>query len=397
MREVYILGPCRTAIGSYGGALKDVPAVKLGAEVIREALKRANVLPEQIDEVLMGNVLQAGLGQNPARQAAIYAGLPVETPAMTINKVCGSGLRAVSLAAQIIALGDADCIVAGGMESMSQAPYIMRGLRWGARMGDTGAVDEMVYDGLTDVFNQYHMGITAENVAEEYSITRVEQDEFAYNSQVKAGRALESERFKEEIVPYAIPQKKGEPVIFSKDEFPRPDTTIEKLTKLRPVFKKDGTVTAGNASGINDGAAAVIVASKEFALKHGLKPMARVLSYGSRGVEPKVMGVGPIEATKLALQKSGLSVNDLGLIEANEAFAAQSIAVARGLNFPMDKVNVNGGAIALGHPVGASGTRILVSLLHEMSKRDEKYGLATLCIGGGMGTTIIVERDELCK
>lgn len=397
MREVYILGACRTAIGSYGGGLKDVPAVKLGAEVIKEALKRANVLPEQVEEVLLGNVLQAGLGQNPARQAAIYAGLPVETPAMTINKVCGSGLRAVSLAAQIIALGDADCMVAGGMESMSQAPYVMRGLRWGARMGDTGAVDEMVYDGLTDVFNQYHMGITAENVAEEYNITRVEQDEFSCNSQMKAGRALESGRFSDEIVPYAVPQRKGDPVIFNRDEFPRPDTTVEKLAKLRPAFKKDGTVTAGNASGINDGAAAVIVASKEFVLKHGLKPMAKIMSYGSRGVEPRVMGVGPIEATKLALQKSGLSVNDLGLIEANEAFAAQSIAVAKTLNFPMDRVNVNGGAIALGHPVGASGARILVSLLHEMSKRNEKYGLATLCIGGGMGTALIVERDELCK
>lgn len=397
MREVYILGACRTAIGSYGGGLKDIPAVKLGAEVIKEALKRANVLPEQIDEVLMGNVLQAGLGQNPARQAAIYAGIPAIVPAMTINKVCGSGLRTVSLAAQIIALGDADCMVAGGMESMSQAPYVMRGLRWGARMGDTGAVDEMVYDGLTDAFNQYHMGITAENVAEEYNITRAEQDEFSYNSQQKAGHALEAGKFNDEIVPYAVPQRKGDPVIFNKDEFPRPDTTVEKLGKLKPAFKKDGTVTAGNASGINDGAGAVIVASKEFVEKHGLKPMAKILSYGSRGVEPRIMGVGPIEATKLALEKSGLSVNDLGLIEANEAFAAQSIAVARGLNFPMDRVNVNGGAIALGHPVGASGTRILVSLLHEMSKRDEKYGLATLCIGGGMGTALVVERDELCK
>ena len=397
MREVYILGACRTAVGSYGGGLKDIPAVKLGAEVIREALKRANVSPEQVEEVLFGNVLQAGLGQNPARQAAIYAGLPVEVPAMTINKVCGSGLRAVSLAAQLIKLGDADCIVAGGMESMSQAPYVLRGLRWGARMGDTGAVDEMVYDGLTDVFNQYHMGITAENVAEKYNITRAEQDEFSYNSQIKAGRALERGRFADEIVPYAVPQRKGEPVIFNKDEFPRPDTTVEKLAKLKPAFKKDGTVTAGNASGINDGAAAVIVASKEFVEKHGLKPMAKILSYGSRGVEPRVMGVGPIEATKLAIQKSGISINDLGLIEANEAFAAQSIAVARELNLPMDRVNVNGGAIAIGHPVGASGARILVSLLHEMSKRDEKYGLATLCIGGGMGTALIVERDELCK
>lgn len=397
MREVYILGACRTAVGSYGGGLKDIPAVKLGAEVIREALKRAGISPEQVEEVLFGNVLQAGLGQNPARQAAIYAGLPVEVPAMTINKVCGSGLRAISLAAQLIKLGDADCIVAGGMESMSQAPYVMRGLRWGARMGDTGAVDEMVYDGLTDAFNQYHMGITAENVAEKYNITRAEQDEFSYNSQIKAGHALESGKFNDEIVPFAVPQRKGESIIFAKDEFPRPDTTIEKLAKLRPAFKKDGTVTAGNASGINDGAAAVIVASKEFVEKHGLKPMAKILSYGSRGVEPSVMGVGPIEATKLAIERAGISINDLGLIEANEAFAAQSIAVARGLNLPMEKVNVNGGAIAIGHPVGASGARILVSLLHEMSKRDEKYALATLCIGGGMGTALIVERDGLCK
>lgn len=397
MRDVYILGACRTAVGSYGGTLKDILAVKLGAEVIKEALKRADVLPDQVEEVLFGNVLQAGLGQNPARQAAVYAGLPVEVPAMTINKVCGSGLRTVSLAAQLIKLGDADCIIAGGMESMSQAPYVMRGIRWGTRMGDTGAVDEMVYDGLTDVFNQYHMGITAENVAEEYNISRAEQDEFSYNSQMKAARALESGRFNDEIVPYVVPQRKGDPVIFNKDEFPRPDTTIEKLSKLKPAFKKDGSVTAGNASGINDGAAAVIVASGEFVKKHGLKPMAKIISYGSRGVEPRVMGIGPIEATKLALEKSGLSVKDLGLIEANEAFAAQSIAVVRGLNLPMDRVNVNGGAIALGHPVGASGARILVSLLHEMSKRDERYGLATLCIGGGMGTALIVERDELCK
>lgn len=397
MREVYILGACRTAIGSYGGSLKDVPAVKLGTEVIKEALNRANVSPDQVDEVLFGNVLQAGLGQNPARQAAVYAGIPVEVPAMTINKVCGSGLRTVSLAAQIIMLGDADCIVAGGMESMSQAPYLLRGMRWGARMGDVGAVDEMIYDGLTDVFNQYHMGITAENIAEEYNITRAEQDEFSYNSQLKAVNAINSGRFDDEIVPITIPQRKGDPVVFKKDEFPRPDTTIEKLAKLRPAFKKDGTVTAGNASGINDGAAAVIVASREFVEKNGLKPMAKILSYGSRGVEPRVMGIGPIEATKLALKKAGLGVNDLGLIEANEAFAAQSIAVIRGLNLPMEKVNVNGGAVALGHPVGASGARILVSLLHEMGKRDERYGLATLCIGGGMGTALVVERDELCK
>lgn len=397
MREVYILGACRTAIGSYGGGLKDVPAVKLGAEVIKEALKRANVKPEQVDEVLLGNVLQAGLGQNPARQAAVYAGLPVEVPAMTINKVCGSGLRAVSLAAQLIALGDNECIIAGGMENMSQAPYVMRNLRWGARMGDTGAVDEMVYDGLTDAFNQYHMGITAENVAEQFNITREEQDEFSFNSQVKAGCALESGRFNDEIVPYLIPQRKGDPIAFNKDEYPKPDTTVEKLGKLRAAFKKDGTVTAGNASGINDGAAIVVVASKEFVEKHGLKPMGKIVSYGSKGVEPSVMGLGPIESTKRALERSGLSIKDMGLIEANEAFASQALAVSKTLEFPMERVNVNGGAVALGHPIGASGARILVSLLHEMAKRDERYGLATLCIGGGMGTTLIVERDELCK
>lgn len=397
MREVYILGACRTAIGTYGGTLKDVPAAKLGSTVIKEALNRANVAPELVDEVIFGNVLQAGLGQNPARQAAIYAGLPIEVPSMTINKVCGSGLRTVSLAAQLIALGDADCIVAGGMESMSQAPYVLKNHRWGARMGNTEVIDVMVNDGLTDVFNKYHMGITAENLAEKYNLTREEQDEFSAQSQIKAVNAIESGRFKEEIVPVEIPQRKGDPVLFDKDEFPRPGTTAEKLGKLKPAFKKDGTVTAGNASGINDGAAAIVVVSKEFAEKHGLKPMAKVISYGSRGVDPSIMGIGPVPSTKAALDKCGLKVEDMGLIEANEAFAAQSLSVARELNFPMDRVNVNGGAIALGHPVGASGARILVTLLHEMAKRDEKYGLATLCIGGGMGTALVVERDELCK
>lgn len=392
MREVYILTACRTAIGSYGGTIKDIPAVKLGAEVIKEAVKRSGIAPESIDEVILGNVLQAGLGQNPARQAAIHAGLPVDIPAMTINKVCGSGLRTVSLAAQLIALGDADCIIAGGMENMSQAPYVMRSNRWGARMGNSEVVDEMVYDGLTDVFNQYHMGITAENVAEEYGITRQEQDEFSANSQEKAVKAIADGKFKDEIVPIVIPQRKGDPIVFDTDEFPRPGTTAEKLGKLKPAFKKDGTVTAGNASGINDGAAAIIVVSGDYVKEHGLKPMAKIVSYGSRGVEPRVMGIGPVKATKVALERAGLKVEDLGLIEANEAFAAQSIAVAKELNFPMDKVNVNGGAVALGHPIGASGARILVSLLHEMEKRNERYGLATLCIGGGMGTALIVER-----
>lgn len=397
MREVYILGACRTAIGTYGGTLKDIPAVKLGAEVIKESLKRAGITEDKVDEVLMGNVLQAGLGQNPARQAAVYAGLPVHIPAMTINKVCGSGLRTVSLAAQIIAAGDADCIVAGGMENMSLAPYAMRNHRWGARMGNTEVIDVMVYDGLTDAFNQYHMGITAENVAEQYGLTREMQDEFALASQKKAAMALETGRFKDEIVPIEIPQKKGEPLMFVKDEFPKADSTMEKLGKLKPAFKKDGTVTAGNASGINDGAAAVVVCSKEFVIKHGLKPMAKVVSYASAGVEPSVMGLGPIDSSKKALDKAGLKIEEIGLIEANEAFAAQALAVAKDLNFQMDKVNVNGGAIALGHPIGASGARILVTLIHEMQKRDEKLGLATLCIGGGMGTALIVERDELCR
>lgn len=392
MREVYILTACRTAIGSYGGTIKDIPAVKLGAEVIKEAVKRSGISPESIDEVILGNVLQAGLGQNPARQAAIHAGLSVDIPAMTINKVCGSGLRTVSLAAQLIALGDADCIIAGGMENMSQAPYVLRSNRWGARMGNSEVVDEMVYDGLTDVFSQLHMGITAENVAEEYGITRQEQDEFSANSQEKAVKAIADGKFKDEIVPIVIPQRKGDPIVFDTDEFPRPGTTAEKLGKLKPAFKKDGTVTAGNASGINDGAAAIIVVSGDYVKEHGLKPMAKIVSYGSRGVDPSVMGIGPVKATKVALERAGLKVEDLGLIEANEAFAAQSIAVARDLNFPMDKVNVNGGAVALGHPIGASGARILVSLLHEMEKRDERYGLATLCIGGGMGTALIVER-----
>lgn len=392
MREVYILSACRTAIGSYGGALKDVPAVKLGSEVIKEAVKRAGISPEQIDEVIMGNVLQAGLGQNTARQSAVNAGLPIDIPSMTINKVCGSGLRAVSLATQMIALGDADCIVAGGIESMSQAPYVLRTNRWGARMGNSEMVDEMVYDGLTDVFNQYHMGITAENIAEKYGITREEQDQFSYNSQIKAGKAIADGRFKDEILPIVIPQRKGEPKVVDTDEFPKPDTTLEKLAKLRPAFKKDGTVTAGNASGINDGGAALIVASGDFVKKHGLKPMVKILSYGSAGVDPSVMGLGPINSSRKALDRAGLKIEDMGLIEANEAFASQSIAVARELNFPMDRVNVNGGAVALGHPIGASGARILVTLIYEMIKRQERYGLATLCIGGGMGTAVVVER-----
>lgn len=397
VNEAYILGPCRTAIGTFGGGLKNVSAVKLGEIVIRETLRRSGVAPELVDEILMGNVLQAGQGQNPARQAAIAAGVPVEKPAMTLNKVCGSGLKAVTYAAQLIKAGDAECIIAGGMENMSQAPYVLKGHRWGARMGNEEIVDEMILDGLWDAFNGYHMGITAENVAEKYSVTREDQDRFSLNSQMKAANARQSGRFADEIVPVNIPQKKGEPVIFNSDEFIRPETTIEKLTSLKPAFKKDGTVTAGNSSGINDCGAAVVVASKDFVVKHGLKPFAKVVSYGSRGVDPSVMGIAPVPSTRAALDRVGLNISDIGLIEANEAFAAQCVAVGRELGFNMDNVNVNGGAIALGHPIGASGARILVSLIYEMAKRDERYGLATLCIGGGMGETLIVERDSLCK
>ncbi len=392
MREVVIVSAVRTALGSFGGALKDVPAVDLGATVIQDAIKKAGIKPEMVDEVLMGNVIQAGLGQNTARQSTLKAGLPNEVPAMTLNKVCGSGLRAVSLAAQMIKAGDADIVVAGGMENMSRAPYALDSARWGQRMGNGKMVDTMINDALWDAFNNYHMGVTAENIAKEWNLTREEQDEFAAASQQKAEKAIKEGRFKDEIVPVVIPQRKGEPKIFDTDEFPRFGTTKESLAKLRPAFIKEGTVTAGNASGINDGAAALVVMSAEKAESLGIKPMAKILSYGSKGVDPSIMGYGPFAATKKALEGTGLEVKDLDLIEANEAFAAQSLAVAKDLGFDMNKVNVNGGAIALGHPVGASGARILVTLLHEMEKRDAKKGLATLCIGGGMGTAIIVER-----
>ncbi len=392
MREVVIVSAVRTALGSFGGALKDVPAVDLGATVIQDAIKKAGIKPEMVDEVLMGNVIQAGLGQNTARQSTLKAGLPKEVPAMTLNKVCGSGLRAVSLAAQMIKAGDADIVVAGGMENMSRAPYALDSARWGQRMGNGKMVDTMINDALWDAFNNYHMGVTAENIAKEWNLTREEQDEFSAASQQKAEKAIKEGRFKDEIVPVVIPQRKGEPKIFDTDEFPRFGTTKESLAKLRPAFIKDGTVTAGNASGINDGAAALVVMSAEKAESLGIKPMAKILSYGSKGVDPSIMGYGPFAATKKALEGTGLEVKDLDLIEANEAFAAQSLAVAKDLGFDMNKVNVNGGAIALGHPVGASGARILVTLLHEMEKRDAKKGLATLCIGGGMGTAIIVER-----
>lgn len=392
MREVVIASAVRTPIGTFGGGLKDVSAADLGALVIKEALNRAGVKGELVEEVLMGNVIQAGLGQNVARQATIKAGLPVEVPAMTINKVCGSGLRTVSLAAQMIKAGDADIIVAGGTESMSQAPYVLKTARWGQRMGDGKMVDSMINDALWDAFNNYHMGVTAENIAKEWNLTREEQDEFALNSQLKAEAAIKAGKFKEEIVPVVIPQRKGEPKVFDTDEFPRFGSTIESLGKLRPAFIKDGTVTAGNASGINDGAAAFVVMSAEKAEELGITPLAKIVSYGQKGLDPSIMGYGPFHATKKALQVANLKVEDLDLVEANEAFAAQSLAVAKDLNFDMSKVNVNGGAIALGHPVGASGGRILVTLLHEMKKRDAKKGLATLCIGGGMGTALIVER-----
>jgi len=358
---------------------------------MKEALKRAGISGDQLDEVIFGCVLQAGQGQNVARQCAIHAGIPETVTSFTINKVCGSGLRAVSLAAQIIKAGDADIVLAGGTESMTNAPYLVPKARYGYRMGDGKLIDEMVFGGLTDIFNGYHMGITAENVNEMYGITREEQDEFGFKSQEKAFAAIESGRFKDEIVPVVIKTKKGE-VVFDTDEHPR-RTTMEALAKLKPAFKKDGSVTAGNASGINDGAAAVVVMSKEKADELGIKPMARVVSYASGGVDPKIMGVGPVPATKKALAKAGLTLDDIDLIEANEAFAAQSIAVARDMGWDktMDKVNVNGGAIALGHPIGASGCRILVTLLYEMQKRNAKRGLATLCIGGGQGTTLIVE------
>lgn len=392
MREVVIVSAVRTAIGSFGGSLKDIPAAELGSIVIKEAVNRAGIKPELVEEVVMGNVIQAGQGQNVARQAAVKAGLPVEVPAMTINKVCGSGLRCVALAAQMIKAGDCDVVIAGGMENMSAAPYAMPGARWGQRMGDGKMVDTMIKDALWDAFNDYHMGVTAENIAKEWGLTREMQDEFALNSQLKAEKAIKEGKFVDEIVPVVIPQRKGEPKVFDQDEFPRFGSTIEKMAKLRPSFIKDGTVTAANASGINDGAAAFVVMSAEKAKELGLKPMAKILSYGSKGLNPAIMGYGPFHATKKALEVAGLTVEDMDLIEANEAFAAQSLAVAKDLNFDMEKVNVNGGAIALGHPVGASGARILVTLLHEMEKRDAKKGLATLCIGGGMGTALVVER-----
>ncbi len=392
MRDVVIVSAVRTPIGSYGGALKDVSAVELGTVAVKEAMKRAGITPDMVDEVIFGTVLQGGLGQNVARQVSIAAGIPIEVPSMTLNKVCGSGLRTVSLAAQIIKAGDADIIVTGGTENMSQAPYLAPDVRWGARMGDTKLIDYMVADGLTDIFNKYHMGITAENIVEQWGLTREELDAFAVDSQTKAEAAVKSGRFKDEIVAVEIPQRKGDPIIFDTDEYPKFGTSMESIGKLRPAFKKEGVVTAGNSSGINDGGAALVVMSKEKADELGIKPMATIKSYASAGVEPSIMGIGPVPSSQKALEKAGLKITDMDLIEANEAFAAQSVAVGKDLGIELEKLNVNGGAIALGHPIGASGARILVTLLHEMQKRGSKYGLATLCIGGGQGTAMVVER-----
>ncbi len=391
-KKIVLAGACRTAIGTMGGSLSTVPAVDLGSIVIKEALNRAGVPANEVDHVYMGCVIQAGQGQNVARQSAIKAGLPIETPAVTINVVCGSGLNCVNLAAQMIQCGDADIVVAGGMENMSMAPYAIKQGRYGYRMGNAPMIDTMVNDALWDAFNDYHMGITAENVCEKYGITREELDEFAANSQQKCEKAMAEGKFKDEIVPVEI-KKKKETVVFDTDEGPRKGVTAESISKLRPAFKKDGIVTAANSSGINDGAAAIVVMSEEKAKELGVKPMATWVCGALGGVDPSIMGVGPVASTRKVLAKTNMTIDDFDLIEANEAFAAQSIAVGRDLKFDPAKLNVNGGAIALGHPVGASGCRILVTLLHEMEKRDAKTGLATLCIGGGMGCSTIVKRD----
>ena len=391
-KKIILAGACRTAIGTMGGELSTVPAADLGAIVIKEALNRAGVAPEKVDQVYMGCVIQAGQGQNPARQASIKAGLPIEVPAVTINVVCGSGLQCVNMAAQMIEAGDADIVVAGGMENMSMAPYAMMKGRYGYRMGNAELVDTMIKDALWDAFNDYHMGITAENICEQWGLTREELDRFAADSQRKCEEAQKNGAFKNEIVPVEV-KKKKETVIVDTDEGPRPGTTVEVLGKLRPAFKKDGMVTAGNSSGINDGAAAVVVMSEEKAKELGVKPMATWVAGALAGVEPRIMGIGPVAATRKVLEKTGMSIGDFDIIEANEAFAAQSVAVGKELGFDLSKLNPNGGAIALGHPVGASGCRILVTLLHEMEKKDAKTGLATLCIGGGMGCAAIVKRD----
>lgn len=391
-QEVVIVSAVRTPIGSFMGALKDVSAVQLGTVAVEAAITHAGLDKAEVDEVIIGNVLQAGLGQNPARQAALSAGLPEATPAMTINKVCGSGLKAVQLAWQSIVTGENEIVVAGGTESMTQAPYLLKDARSGYRMGDKTVVDSMVHDGLWCAFNDYHMGVTAENLCERYDISREQLDAFAVQSQQRAIAAIQAGRFQDELVPVEVPQRKGDPLVVETDEHPKANTTLEKLAKLRPAFKKDGAVTAGNASGINDGAAALVVMSHKKAAALGLQPLAAIRANAASGVDPAVMGLGPVPATKQVLKKAGLTLTDIDLIEANEAFAAQSLAVARELDLDPDKLNVNGGAIALGHPIGASGARILVTLIHELQKRQQRYGLATLCIGGGQGIATIIER-----
>ncbi len=387
-----IVSGVRTAIGAFGGTLSNMPASRLGAIVVKEAVKRAGIDASMVDEVIMGNVIGAGQGQNVARQAALYAGVPVEVPCMTVNKVCGSGLKAVVMAAQAIAAGDADVVVAGGTENMNMAPYLLPKARYGYRMGHAELIDSMILDGLWCIFGDTHMGITAENVAERWGITREEQDAYAALSQNRAEEAIKSGRFEDEIVPVEVPQRKADPVVFDQDEYPRFGTTAEKLARLRPAFKKDGTVTAGNASGINDGAAALVVMSAEKARQLNIEPMATIKAYASAGVQPEIMGTGPVPATLKALKKAGLDIADIDLIELNEAFTSTTLAGIRDLGLDPSIVNVNGGAIALGHPIGASGARILVTLLHEMKKRGAKKGLATMCIGGGMGIAVIVER-----
>lgn len=393
-KDVVIVDALRTPIGSQGGVFKNVSAVDLGTSVLKDVIKRNNLKPTDVDEVILGNVLSAGLGQNVSRQVTLKAGLSEETSALTINKVCGSGLKSVVLGAQSIMLGDNDIVIAGGTENMSRAPYVMNDLRWGKRMGDAKVIDTMLRDGLVDAFDDQHMGITAENIAEKYGFTREEQDELAVSSQNKAENAIKEGRFKEEISPVEVPQRRGEPISVDTDEYPRFGATTESLGKLRPAFKKDGSVTAGSSSGINDGAAILLMMSQEKANELGLKALVRIKSYGSGGVDPTIMGTGPIPATRKALEKAGMSVEDLDLIEANEAFAAQALSVIKELNFDTDIVNVNGGAIALGHPIGASGARILVTLIHEMKKREAKTGLATLCIGGGQGVALVVENVD---
>ncbi|PNY19407.1 acetyl-CoA C-acetyltransferase [Streptococcus parauberis] len=393
--EVVVVSALRTPIGNFGGAFKTVSAVDLGTTVVEKILQDTKIAPDLVEEVIFGNVLHAGLGQNVARQIAIYAGLPVTTPAFTLDMVCGSGLKSVELGALKILSGDAEVVIVGGTENMSQAPYVITNQRWGSRMGESKVVDTMISDGLSDAFNNYHMGITAENIARQYNISREEQDQFALNSQLKAKAAIESNRFNEEIVPVRVPQRRGEDLIVDQDEYPRTDSSLEKLAKLRPSFlKEDGTVTAGNASGINDGAAALLLMSREKAEQLGLPILATILSSASAGVEPSLMGCGPIPASRKALSKANLKMEQIDLIEANEAFASQSLAVAKELNLDPEKINVNGGAIALGHPIGASGARILVTLISEMNKRDVEYGLATLCIGGGQGQAVIVQKSK---